>query len=101
MPNRCARMPPERMWKFPLPISTELSTFGGAALPLERTEHLYPQGRLMEKIVSSWPDQKKLAVMVTVMFEVWSEGKAPHYSPMTTSLKTRHRRSLGHLLVTV
>ena len=55
----------------------------------------------MEKIVSSWPDQKKLAVMVTVMFEVWSEGKAPPYSPMTTSLKPGTRRSLGHLLVTV
>ena len=25
--------------------------------------------------------------MVTVMFEIWSEGKAPPYSPMTTSLK--------------
>jgi len=41
----------------------------------------------MDKIVSSWPDQKKLTVMVTIMFEVWSEGKAPSYSPMTTSLK--------------
>jgi hypothetical protein len=28
-----------------------------------------------------------MAVLVTVMFEVWSEGKAPPYSPMTTSLK--------------
>ena len=37
--------------------------------------------------ISSWPDNKKLAVMVTIMFEVWSEGKAPPYSPMTTSLK--------------
>jgi peptidoglycan/xylan/chitin deacetylase (PgdA/CDA1 family) len=37
--------------------------------------------------ISSWPEKKKLAVMVTVMFEVWSEGKAPPYSPMTTSLK--------------
>jgi peptidoglycan/xylan/chitin deacetylase (PgdA/CDA1 family) len=36
---------------------------------------------------SSWPEKQKLAVMVTVMFEVWSEGKAPPYSPMTTSLK--------------
>ena len=25
--------------------------------------------------------------MVTVMFETWSDGKAPLYSPMTTSLK--------------
>jgi hypothetical protein len=28
-----------------------------------------------------------MAVMITVMFEVWSEGKAPPYSPMTTALK--------------
>ena len=41
----------------------------------------------MGKIISNWPDGKKLAVMVTVMFEIWSEGKAPPYSPMTTSLK--------------
>ncbi|HEX2928179.1 MAG TPA: polysaccharide deacetylase family protein, partial [Candidatus Binatia bacterium] len=34
-----------------------------------------------------WPSGKKMAVMLTVMFEVWSEGKAPPYSPMTTSLK--------------
>ena len=41
----------------------------------------------MQQTISSWPGNKKLAVMVTVMFEVWSEGKAPPYSPMTTSLK--------------
>lgn len=41
----------------------------------------------MEKKVTHWPNHKKLAVLVTVMFEVWSEGKAPPYSPMTTSLK--------------
>ena len=41
----------------------------------------------MGKTIASWPDHKKLTVMVTVMFEVWSEGKAPPYSPMTTSLK--------------
>jgi len=38
-------------------------------------------------MITSWPNQKKLAVMVTIMFEVWSEGKAPPYSPMTTALK--------------
>ncbi|HWP23125.1 MAG TPA: polysaccharide deacetylase family protein [Candidatus Binatia bacterium] len=37
--------------------------------------------------ISHWPDQKRMAAMITVMFEVWSEGKAPPYSPMTTSLK--------------
>lgn len=41
----------------------------------------------MTQNVSQWPGNKKLAVMATVMFEVWSEGKAPPYSPMTTSLK--------------
>ena len=41
----------------------------------------------MQPTISSWPDNKKIAVMVTIMFEVWSEGKAPPYSPMTTSLK--------------
>src|SRR6266508_3391464 len=41
----------------------------------------------MEKTISDWPGNKKLAVMVTVMFEVWSDGKAPPSSPMTTSLK--------------
>jgi peptidoglycan/xylan/chitin deacetylase (PgdA/CDA1 family) len=41
----------------------------------------------MEKIISHWPDHKKLTVMLTVMFEIWSEGKAPPYSPMTTTLK--------------
>jgi peptidoglycan/xylan/chitin deacetylase (PgdA/CDA1 family) len=39
------------------------------------------------KTILQWPEQKRLAVMITVMFEVWSEGKSPPYSPMTTSLK--------------
>ncbi|MBM4261941.1 MAG: polysaccharide deacetylase [Deltaproteobacteria bacterium] len=41
----------------------------------------------MQPTISAWPDNKKIAVLVTIMFEVWSEGKAPPYSPMTTSLK--------------
>jgi peptidoglycan/xylan/chitin deacetylase (PgdA/CDA1 family) len=41
----------------------------------------------MGETLSRWPDNKKVAVMVTVMFEVWSDGKAPPYSPMTTALK--------------
>lgn len=49
----------------------------------------------MEKIITQWPEQKKLTVMVTVMFEVWSEGKAPPYSPMTTSLKPGTADLLG------
>jgi peptidoglycan/xylan/chitin deacetylase (PgdA/CDA1 family) len=34
-----------------------------------------------------WPGGARLAVLVTVMLETWSEGKAPAYSPMTTALK--------------
>jgi hypothetical protein len=41
----------------------------------------------MGETPSHWPGNKRVAVMVTVMFEVWSEGKAPPYSPMTTALK--------------
>ena len=41
----------------------------------------------MEQKNSRWPNDEKIAVMVTMMFEVWSEGKAPPYSPMTTALK--------------
>jgi peptidoglycan/xylan/chitin deacetylase (PgdA/CDA1 family) len=35
----------------------------------------------------TWPNGKKVAVSVTVMFETWSEGKAPTYSVQTTHLK--------------
>jgi peptidoglycan/xylan/chitin deacetylase (PgdA/CDA1 family) len=41
----------------------------------------------MQATVSHWPKGENIAVMVTIMFEVWSEGKAPPYSPMTTALK--------------
>src|SRR6187200_1453924 len=37
--------------------------------------------------IAHWPKNERLAVMVTIMFEVWSEGKAPPYSPLTTALK--------------
>src|SRR5256885_13660888 len=49
----------------------------------------------MGKTISQWPGHKKLAIMVTVMFEVWAEGKAPPYSPMTTSLKPGTADLLG------
>jgi peptidoglycan/xylan/chitin deacetylase (PgdA/CDA1 family) len=49
----------------------------------------------MEKVITSWPNQKKLTVMMTIMFEVWSEGKAPPYSPMTTPLKPGTADLLG------
>ena len=35
----------------------------------------------------AWPNGKRIAVSVTVMFEAWSEDKAPNYSVQTTSLK--------------
>ena len=42
--------------------------------------------REMTKMVT-WPNGKKVAVSVTVMFETWAEGKAPNYSVQTTHLK--------------
>jgi peptidoglycan/xylan/chitin deacetylase (PgdA/CDA1 family) len=41
----------------------------------------------MKQKILRWPKDENIAVMVTIMFEVWSEGKAPPYSPMTTALK--------------
>jgi allantoinase len=35
----------------------------------------------------AWPNGKKIAVSVTVMFETWSENTAPNYSVQTTHLK--------------
>jgi peptidoglycan/xylan/chitin deacetylase (PgdA/CDA1 family) len=37
---------------------------------------------------ATWPNGKKVAVSVTVMFETWAEGKAPTYSVQTTHLKS-------------
>jgi peptidoglycan/xylan/chitin deacetylase (PgdA/CDA1 family) len=34
-----------------------------------------------------WPNGKKVAVTVTVMYETWSDGAAPNYSVQTTHLK--------------
>jgi peptidoglycan/xylan/chitin deacetylase (PgdA/CDA1 family) len=36
----------------------------------------------------TWPNGKKIAVSVTVMFETWSENAAPNYSVQTTHLKS-------------
>jgi peptidoglycan/xylan/chitin deacetylase (PgdA/CDA1 family) len=41
----------------------------------------------MQNMLSHWPNNERVAVLITVMFEVWSDGKSPPYSPMTTSLK--------------
>src|SRR5438477_12327961 len=35
----------------------------------------------------TWPNGKKVAVSVTVMFETWPEDSAPNYSVQTTHLK--------------
>lgn len=35
----------------------------------------------------TWPKNKRIAVTVCVMLELWSEGNAPQYGPNTTSLK--------------
>jgi len=35
----------------------------------------------------AWPEGNRLAVIVTVLLENWSEGEAPPYGPMTTALK--------------
>ena len=37
--------------------------------------------------MQAWPNGAKIAVMVTVMFECWPEGKAPPYSPMASALR--------------
>ena len=35
----------------------------------------------------TWPNGKKVAVSITVMFETWPEDSAPNYSVQTTHLK--------------
>lgn len=41
----------------------------------------------MEQKLAPWPKGAKIAVMVTVMFESWPEGKGPPYGPMASSLR--------------
>ena len=36
-----------------------------------------------------WPEGARIAVMVTVMFEAWPEGKGPPYGPMASGLRER------------
>src|SRR5262245_4361414 len=36
---------------------------------------------------ASWPGGKPIAVLVSILFETWSDGKAPSYFPRTTPLK--------------
>lgn len=41
----------------------------------------------MSAQTESWPDGKRIAVLVSVLFESWSENKSPGYFPRTTPLK--------------
>jgi len=42
-----------------------------------------------------WPNGAKIAILTTVMFETWSEGKGPGYSPMATPLREGTEDRLG------
>lgn len=35
----------------------------------------------------SWPKGARVAVLVSVLLEAWSDGKSPSYFPRTTPLK--------------
>ena len=35
---------------------------------------------------TSWPGGKRIAVLVSILFETWSDGKGPSYFPRTTPL---------------
>ncbi|MDH3445456.1 MAG: polysaccharide deacetylase family protein [Deltaproteobacteria bacterium] len=42
----------------------------------------------MPEQIVSWPNGKRIAVLLSVLFETWSEGKGPGYFPRTTPLKS-------------
>ncbi len=41
----------------------------------------------MEPKLPPWPKGAKIAVLLTVMFESWPEGKGPPYGPMASALR--------------
>lgn len=41
----------------------------------------------MHALSYEWPGKARVAVMVTVMFESWPEGKGPPYGPMASGLR--------------
>ena len=41
----------------------------------------------MEQALPPWPNGARIAVLLTVMYESWPEGKGPPYGPMASSLK--------------
>ncbi len=42
----------------------------------------------MPEQLESWPNGKRIAVLVSVLFETWSDGKGPGYFPRTTPLRS-------------
>ncbi len=42
----------------------------------------------MSEASSTWPNGERVAVALTVMYETWSDGKAPQYSVQATSLQS-------------
>jgi peptidoglycan/xylan/chitin deacetylase (PgdA/CDA1 family) len=48
-----------------------------------------PQGKL------SWPQGKRVAVVVSVLLETWSDGKSPSYFPRTTPLAAGEKDIAG------
>jgi len=45
-----------------------------------------PGARTMSQTLS-WPGGSPIAVLLSILFETWSDGKAPSYFPRTTPLK--------------
>jgi len=41
----------------------------------------------MNKPLPAWPNGAKIAIMLTVMFETWPDGKGPPYGPMASGLR--------------
>ncbi|VCU71952.1 Peptidoglycan deacetylase [Pigmentiphaga humi] len=50
----------------------------------------------MQVPLMAWPNGKRIAVAVSVMFETWSDGAAPSYSVQTTHLKGGTVDHAGH-----
>ena len=44
-------------------------------------------GSTSRNVAPCWPGGKPIAVLVSILFETWSDGKAPSYFPRTTPLK--------------
>jgi peptidoglycan-N-acetylglucosamine deacetylase len=51
---------------------------------------------MASKADPTWPNGKRVAVAVAVMYEAWADGKAPAYSVQTTHLKPGAVDHAGH-----